>query len=86
MFKHELGTRVRDKVTGVTGVITGRTEWLYGCIRYTVQPTELKDGRPVEAVGLDEDAMEPLTEGIPGTVKPTGGPRDEPTARREATR
>lgn len=83
MFKHELGTKVRDRITGFKGIVIGRTEWLYGCRRYTVQATELKDGKPVEGMGFDEDALEPLDAGIPGTVKESGGPQNEPPRRLE---
>jgi len=86
MFKHELGTRVKDRVSGLVGTIVGRTEWLYGCRRYSVQPDGVKDGKPFESIGFDEDALAPLTEGIPGTVKQTGGPQPEPGRRRDARR
>jgi hypothetical protein len=78
MFKHELGTKVKDRITGLVGTVVGRTEWLYGCRRYVVQPEGLKDGKPIETIHYDEDAVEPLDKGIPGTVNNTGGPQPEP--------
>lgn len=75
-FKVELGTKVRDRVTALEGKVIGRSEWLYGCRRYVVQPLELKDGRPVEVCHFDEDQLELLDAGIPNTVKDTGGPRE----------
>lgn len=90
-FKHELGTKVRDKVTGYTGIVIGRTEWLYGCRRYTVQSQEMKDGKPVESMGFDEDALEVLVANnkhVEGH-KParTGGPETrQPAAPREVRR
>jgi hypothetical protein len=41
----QLGDRVRDRMTGFSGIAIAITEWLYNCRRITVQPTELdKDG------------------------------------------
>jgi hypothetical protein len=44
----KLGDKVKDRVTGLTGIVIARTDWLNGCIRMTVQPQELKDGKPVD--------------------------------------
>lgn len=76
-FGIELGVQARDKVTGYTGIVVGRTEWLYGCFRYTVQSQELKDGKPVEPMGFDEDALEVVGASIAEPIKAVGGPRDD---------
>ncbi len=78
-FKIELGSIVKDKISGYSGIVHGRTEWLYGCRRYTVQSREMKDGKPVEALGFDEDALEVVTQAEPHKVKDTGGPQNEPS-------
>ena len=44
----KLGSKVRDSITGLEGIATARTEYLYGCVRITITPTELKDGKPVD--------------------------------------
>lgn len=85
-FKHELGSTVRDRVTRLVGVIVGRHEYLYGCRRYTVQPVELKDGKPVEQSGFDEDALEVIDAAVPHKVKDTGGPQNEPSRRKDPVR
>lgn len=79
-FKFGLGDEVKDKVTGFKGAISGRTEWLYGCRRYTVQPTKLKDGKPMDPLGFDEAALILIKAAGPGQkVQPRkGGPRAEP--------
>jgi len=73
-FTLPLGAKVKDKVTGFVGIVHSRSEWLYGCRRYGVAPIELKDGRPQEHCGFDEDALElvesPAEEHV---VKNTGG-------------
>ena len=71
----KLGTKVTDSITGMTGIAIARTDWLYGCVRYGVQPEELKDGKPVEAQWFDEAQLREYKE--PKKNKPTGGPARE---------
>lgn len=73
-FKIELGARVKDRVTGYTGIVTCRSEWLYGCIRYSVQSQELRDGKPIESIGTDEDQLEVLEDPKPQKKTTRGGP------------
>jgi len=54
----ELGMSVKDKITGLTGVAVARTEYLTGCARISVQPTEVKDGKTAEWVTLDEGQLD----------------------------
>lgn len=58
-----LGDKVKDPVTGLTGIVTGKTEWLWGCRTIVIQPAELKDGKPVDTVCLDEDRVEVVKAG-----------------------
>lgn len=85
-FKLNLGQKVRDRVSGLEGIVIARTEWLYGCRRYTVQPQGVKDGKPQEGSGFDEDALEVLPEALPASVKNTGGPQVEPPRARDVGR
>lgn len=39
-FKHELGNKAKDKITGFSGILTARIEFLTGCNRYCIQPPE----------------------------------------------
>ncbi|MCK5613697.1 hypothetical protein KAR91_68165 [Candidatus Pacearchaeota archaeon] len=39
----ELGGKVKDKVTGVSGIVTGHCKYLTGCDQYLVQPVDRKD-------------------------------------------
>ena len=64
MFTHELGKRGKDKITGFAGIITSRCEFLTGCNRYCIQPTELHEGKPVEGIYFDEAQVEVVSEGI----------------------
>lgn len=54
----KLGDEVRDMITGFQGVLIARTEWLRGCVRLTIQPRELKDGKPIESESFDEQQVE----------------------------
>lgn len=85
-FKIAMGTKVRCKISGYEGIITGRTEWLYGCLRYTVQSPGLKDGKPIDAIGSDEDALEVVGESIAEPIKARGGPTREPERARDVSR
>jgi hypothetical protein len=77
-FKHPLGAKVRDMVTGFTGVVVGRTQFVYGCNRYSVQGEELQDAKPTNWQGFDEGQLEMLDERVltPDDGK-TGGPKPE---------
>lgn len=64
MFLHELGKRAKDKITGFEGLLTARCEFLTGCNRYCIQPTELRDGKPVDSIYFDESQVEIIGEGV----------------------
>lgn len=76
-----LGDVAKDTITGFTGVVVAETKWLHGCVRLTLQPKELKDGKPIEGLTFDEPQLELIsTKSAKGTSK-TGGPRPEPARR-----
>lgn len=55
-----LGSTVRDKITKFTGIATGRTTFLYGCVRIIVTPTSIKDkdSKPNEGAWFDEAQLD----------------------------
>jgi hypothetical protein len=89
----ELGSRVRDAITGFEGIATSRAEFLYGCVRYGIESESLdKDDKPMEAQFFDEYRIEVLEEagfllpdkkskkGKKGKKdEPPGGPKPNPT-------
>jgi hypothetical protein len=85
-FKIELGSKVKDRISGFVGIVYARTEWMYGCRRYTVQPQELKDGRPVESVAFDEDQLEVLEVAKSFEVRIAGGDRTDVRPRADVAR
>ena len=91
MFKTmNLGDRVKDPITGMTGIVTCITTWLHGCIRIGVQPEKLKDGKPLEAIYFDQSQLELVKKRVhapmvlavqeapkPETRRSSGGPSRE---------
>ena len=57
-MKIELGMTVKDKITGLSGVVVCRASYLTGCDRISIQPLELKDGKPAEWCAFDENQLE----------------------------
>lgn len=84
MHTLELGSKVRDVVTGYEGITTARYEYLNGCERYEVMATD-KDGKPdghvfdVQQLELLEPPITmPRTEPVVAPAPPlrrTGGSR-----------
>ncbi len=74
MFKFELHQIVKDKVSGFTGVILGRTEYATGCIQYGVAPQKLdKDGKVCDWLWFDESRLKETGKSI-SSLRSIGGP------------
>lgn len=86
-----IGSEVKDKATGLTGIVIERTFYMNGCIRYGVVPEKEKGslitGNPDMAY-IDQGRLEVIGDGLaakPVSVKAPGGPAmrlQTPTARR----
>lgn len=74
MFRIELSTPVKDKLTGFKGIVVCQSRYLTGCNRYAVQSTKLKDNKPQDWEHFDEDML--IVTGKPHsfTRKQNGGP------------
>ena len=78
-MKVQLGDVAKDTITGFTGVVVARTEWLHGCERLTLQPQTLnKDGEPIESKSFDEPQIELVKAKAHKGTSDGGGPRAEP--------
>ncbi len=55
----ELGSKVRDRVSGFEGIAIGTSQWLSGCDRVVIQPPA-KDGVLPAAVSFDDTDVEVL--------------------------
>ena len=57
----ELGDKVRCIHTGFTGIAIARTEFINGCVQYSVAPNVGKDNKYPEEFSLDEDSLEVIS-------------------------
>lgn len=55
-----LGSKVRDTVTGFTGIATSSHKYLNGCVRISVSPPVDKDGKMQEPQVFDVQQLEVL--------------------------
>lgn len=80
MAKIQLGDKVKDPISGITGIAVARTTWLHGCDRITVQPQGFdKDKKPYESCTVDEPQLKLVKpKKIKRGRKDTGGPRPKP--------
>lgn len=79
----KLGDRCKDKVTGVTGMIVAKIEYLNGCRHFELQPKVNKDGEvprsywpDIEQVELVKTRTRKKTPGPP--IRRSGGPMPNP--------
>jgi hypothetical protein len=81
----EIGDRVKDSITGMEGIAVARCEWLYGCVRVSVQAEALYEGKAVEYVTFDEPQLVVVKRQAAGTPKEkratTGGARPDVMSR-----
>lgn len=76
-----IGDRVKDRISGFAGIITGRTEYLNGCRQFLVSPEKVnKDGESLKGLWIDEQTLEVIAAGIfedpfaDGASPTVGGP------------
>lgn len=74
MFKHDLGVNVEARVTKLRGIVTARSENLYGCNRYYIQPPAGDDQKVPDGWWVDEDDIVVTGSGVNRVPKDTGGP------------
>lgn len=58
-----LGSEVKDLVTGFQGIAVARTQFLNGCYRISVQPPMSKEGKVPENETFDEPQLKLVKEG-----------------------
>lgn len=59
-----MGKLAKDKITGFTGIITSKHEYLTGCNQYGLQPAIDKDGKVPDKGYFDEGRVEIIGPGI----------------------
>lgn len=55
-----LGSKVRDSITGFTGIATSKHEYLNGCIRISITPPVDKEGKMQDSQVIDIQQVEIL--------------------------
>ncbi|QTL01945.1 hypothetical protein J5J86_14135 [Aquabacter sp. L1I39] len=85
-----LGHRVKDAITGLVGIATARTEYMYGCAQVHIQPEGLKDGAPISGAWFDEQRVStvevlPIAVSAQSSAGP-GGDAPPPPARKPPSR
>jgi hypothetical protein len=74
-----LGSEVRDSITGFTGRVVSRIEYITGCIQYGVAPPVKADGALPSTEYFDAQRLAIIGDPIAQASRPTGGPqRDAP--------
>jgi hypothetical protein len=63
-MEFKLGSRVRDVITGLTGIAISRIEYLTGCTQYGVTPGLDKDGKVSHAEYFDHTRLTLVDEGV----------------------
>lgn len=74
----QLGLKVKDLVSGHTGMAISKAIYINGCVQYEVMPEVKKDGSKVNGRWIDWQRLEVVGQGIAEknkpTAKQTGGP------------
>lgn len=78
MNKFILGQRIKDKVSGLTGICTARLEYINGCIQYGIAGSVQLDGKISDTNYIDQQNLVLVDDGILEKAaepqKPKGGP------------
>lgn len=53
----ELGSKVKDRITGFEGIVTGRCEYISGCNQALVAPPVDKEGKHRDSQWYDEQRL-----------------------------
>jgi hypothetical protein len=88
-MKIELGQKVKCKLSGYKGTAVCRAEWLFGCVRISVQGSVDKDGKIPALECFDEEQLEVIEPEIVikhDKAKPSAGPRPSQTRNPDPTR
>ena len=70
----KLGQKVKDKVTGFSGITTGKIEYLNGCVQFCVKPEMTEPGKMPEGQWIDDMQLEVIGEGLSIPQESDGGP------------
>jgi hypothetical protein len=78
----KLGQKVKDTITGLSGLVTGRVEYITGCNQVLIQPPCKPDGDFVDNRWVDEDRLEVIDEAVFALPRATSNGPDKAAPRR----
>ena len=61
MEQIQLGDKVRCRLTGFTGIAVAKTEFINGCVQWSILTKVDKSNKMPEEVGVDEQSLEIIT-------------------------
>ncbi len=83
MKEIKLGDKVRCKLTGFTGIAVAKTEFINGCVQWSVLSKMGKDKKMPEEIGIDSQSLELVSKPKKRTKKKeTGGAMNRNLSRR----
>ena len=75
--KFKLGSKLRDTITGFTGIATAKVKYINGCVQYCLTPkAKDNDVRP-NGEYFDVQTLEIVDDGVTFEEKKTGGPQHD---------
>lgn len=78
MPRIKLGDKIRDRVTGFTGIATAKTEYLNGCTQFDISGKSDEKTGEARVLSVDDQQVERLDAGLnkkePVKKTRTGGP------------
>lgn len=79
----KLGCVAKDTITGFEGVVIAITNWMNGCVRVTIQPKTLDNGKPIESHTFDVEQLEVVESTFRKAATQKGGPSIAPGQRKD---
>ena len=78
----EIGDRAKDRISGFTGIVVTRSDWMNNCLRFGLQAERLDEkGHKPDVVYFDEPDLVVTKKAVYASVRPartpaaaTGGP------------
>lgn len=59
-----LGKKAKDKITGFTGIITSKINYITGCDQYGLTPAVSKEGKIGDSQWFDENRIKIIGKGV----------------------
>lgn len=75
MAELKLGCKAKDVVTGFTGILTAKTEYLNGCVQYDISGRAKPDGGEARVMSVDAEQIKYVAAGLNAAPKPKAKPK-----------